>query len=66
MTLRLTDAKGNELMPAIPLQVTRDISFNDSQVLAKDQEEQLLFRDMQNDLIQQALRRLAAVRSGAR
>lgn len=66
VTLRLTDAKGNELMPAMPLQVSRDISFNDSQVLAKDQEEQLLFRDMQNDLIQQSLRRLAAVRTGAR
>jgi LPS-assembly lipoprotein len=36
------------------------VSFNDAQVLAKEAEEQLLFRDMQNDMVQQILRRLAA------
>jgi LPS-assembly lipoprotein len=40
----------------------RDISFNESAVLAKEAEEVLLYRDMQSDIVQQLLRRLAAVR----
>jgi LPS-assembly lipoprotein len=31
-------------------------------VLAKESEEQLLFRDMQSDMVQQIMRRLAASR----
>ena len=40
-------------------QLTRDISFND-QVLAKEAEEVLLYRDMQTDMVQQIVRRLSA------
>jgi len=40
----------------------RDISFNESAVLAKETEEALLYRDMQSDIVQQILRRLAAVK----
>jgi LPS-assembly lipoprotein len=32
-------------------------------VLAKEAEEGLLYRDMQNDIVQQVMRRLAAVRT---
>jgi LPS-assembly lipoprotein len=42
---------------------TRDISFNESSALAKETEEQLLYRDMQSDIVQQLMRRLAAVKS---
>jgi LPS-assembly lipoprotein len=59
---RLHDGKGNEYVPQSNLELTRDVSFNDAQVLAKEAEEELLFRDMQNDLVQQILRRLAAAR----
>lgn len=45
------------------LLLERDISFNETQVLAKDAEEQLLFRDMRGDIVQQVMRRLAAVKS---
>jgi len=38
----------------------REFNFDDSQVLAKEQEEALLFRDMQADLVDQLIRRLAA------
>lgn len=41
----------------------RDISFNESAVLAKEAEEALLYRDMQSDIVQQILRRLAAVQA---
>ncbi|QID18937.1 hypothetical protein G3580_15695 [Nitrogeniibacter mangrovi] len=40
----------------------RDITFDDSQVLAKAQEETLLYNDMENDLIQQLMRRLATIK----
>jgi LPS-assembly lipoprotein len=59
---RLHDGKGNEYVPQNNLELTRDVSFNDAQVLAKEAEEELLFRDMQNDMVQQILRRLAAAR----
>ncbi|MFN3398581.1 MAG: LPS assembly lipoprotein LptE [Sulfurimicrobium sp.] len=38
------------------------MSFNDAQVLAKEQEEAMLYRDMQNDAVQQIIRRLNTVR----
>jgi LPS-assembly lipoprotein len=40
--------------------LTRDITFNDSDVLAKETEEGLLYRDMQFDMVQQIMRRLEA------
>jgi LPS-assembly lipoprotein len=62
---RVHDGKGNEFVPPSSLELTRDISFNDAQVLAKEAEEELLFRDMQNDMVQQILRRLSAARRPA-
>ena len=59
---RVVDAKGRELVPTTGVELTRDISYDDSAVLAKEQEEQLLWRDMENDLVQQLLRRLSAVK----
>ncbi len=60
---RLRTPAGKELIPATELLQTRDVSFNESAVLAKESEEGLLYRDMQTDLVQQLLRRLAAVKS---
>jgi len=60
---RVYDAKGRDYLPASEIQLTRDISFNDAQVLAKESEEQLLYRDMQSDMVQQIIRRLAAART---
>jgi LPS-assembly lipoprotein len=40
----------------------RDISYSETIALAKEAEEALLYRNMQTDLVQQLLRRLAAVR----
>jgi LPS-assembly lipoprotein len=40
----------------------RDLSYNETNALAKEGEAELLFRDMQNDIAQQMLRRLAAVK----
>lgn len=62
---RVHDGKGNVYVPQSTLELTRDVSFNDSEVLAKEAEEQLLFRDMQSDMVQQILRRLAAAQKPA-
>lgn len=62
LSFRLHDGKGKELLPIQPLELKRDISFSDTQLLAKEQEEVLLYRDMQNDAVQQVIRRLNAVK----
>jgi len=59
---RVHDGKGVEYVPTNTIQLTRDVTFNDAEILAKEQEEQLLFRDMQIDMVQQILRRLAAAK----
>jgi len=58
----LRTPQGRELIPETELLQQRDISFNESVVLAKEAEENLLYRDMQTDIVQQLLRRLAAVK----
>ena len=58
---RLRTPQGRELIADTEILQQRDISFNESAVLAKEAEEQLLYRDMQNDIVQQLLRRFAAV-----
>jgi LPS-assembly lipoprotein len=59
---RVHDGKGADYVPHSTVLLTRDIAFNDTDVLAKEAEEQLLFRDMQSDMVQQIMRRLAASR----
>jgi len=59
---RVHDGKGGEYIPQSTIQLTRDVTFNDTEILAKEQEEQILFRDMQADMVQQILRRLAAAK----
>lgn len=41
----------------------RDMSFNETVVLAKDAEEQMFYRDMTSDIAQQVIRRLAFVKA---
>jgi LPS-assembly lipoprotein len=62
---RVHDGKGRDFVPANRVTLVRDISFNDTDVLAKETEEQLLYRDMQSDMVQQILRRLAAAKPPA-
>lgn len=59
---RLVNRAGKEIMSYQDIRVNRDMSFNDPQALAKEQEESLLYRDMDNDVVQQVIRRLAAVK----
>jgi LPS-assembly lipoprotein len=59
---RMRTPKGVELIAPTDIVQQRDISFSESAVLAKEAEEALLYRDMQSDIVQQLLRRLAAVK----
>jgi LPS-assembly lipoprotein len=59
---RVHDGKGGEYVPANTIQLQRDVTFNDAEILAKEAEEQLLYRDMQSDMVQQIIRRLAAAK----
>jgi LPS-assembly lipoprotein len=60
MGYRVHDGKGGEFVPPSVVLLQRDVTYDDSAILAKEAEEQLLFRDMQSDMVQQVLRRLAS------
>ena len=62
LVFRLVDAKGVQLLGPTEINLRRPLAYNETQVLAKESEEALLYRDMQGDLVQQILRRLAAVK----
>ncbi len=58
---KLRTANGRELIPSTELLLSRDMSYSESVALAKEQEEALLWRTMQSDIVSQVMRRLAAV-----
>jgi len=60
VSFRVRDGHGRDYLPQGEIRLTREVSYNDTQVLSKESEEQLLYRDMQTDMVQQILRRLAA------
>ncbi len=60
---RLRTPDGREIIAPTDMVQQRDISFNETAVLAKEAEEVLLYRDMQTDIVQQLMRRLAAVKT---
>ncbi|OGA17424.1 MAG: hypothetical protein A3I63_00435 [Betaproteobacteria bacterium RIFCSPLOWO2_02_FULL_66_14] len=59
---RVHDAKGGEFLEPVVLQVARDMTYSEAQLLAKEAEEQALYRDMQSDMVQQIMRRLASAK----
>ena len=60
---RLTTPAGKYLIEDAELLLERDISYSETSALAKAAEEAMIFRDMDSDIVQQVLRRLAAVKS---
>ena len=59
---RVVDDKGRDLVLPNTIDIKRDLTYDDSNVLSKEQEEVLLWQDMERDLVQQLMRRLAAVK----
>jgi LPS-assembly lipoprotein len=62
INFRVLDKAGNQLLAPTTISLVRPITFDDKQVLAKETEEAALYRDMRNDLVQQIMRRLAAIK----
>lgn len=63
LSFTVRDANGTVLLPPTEITLRRNMAFDETQVLAKEAEEALLYRDMQADLVQQIMRRLAALRA---
>ena len=62
VSYRLYDRKNKEYIAPSEILLRRDLSYSDTDVIAKEQEEGLLYRDMQNDAVQQLVRRLQVMR----
>lgn len=56
---KVAHAKGGDYLPQDSIAISRELTFDDATVLSKEGEEELLWRDIQSDLVQQLLRRLA-------
>ncbi|KAF0192374.1 MAG: LPS-assembly lipoprotein [Gammaproteobacteria bacterium] len=66
ISFRVSDAAGKERLPEQSISRLRDYSFDQNDVLAKQSEESLLYRDMRRDVINEILRRLQKLRQKAR
>ena len=62
VSFRVHDADGLDWLPAGEIVTRRSYTFNASEVLARDAEEQRLLREMQSDAIAQLIRRLQAAK----
>lgn len=63
VVFRVVSRSGDEILSPSTVTVRREYNFDDDQIIAREQEEALLIRDMEEDIVQQMLRRLAAIRS---
>ena len=60
---RLSTLQGKVLIEDSEVMLQRDISYSETIALSKLEEEAEMYKDMQTDVVQQVMRRLAAVRS---
>jgi LPS-assembly lipoprotein len=58
----LRTPQGREVLPSTELLLQQDQSYDETLALAKEAEAQLIYRNLQSDVVQQILRRLAALR----
>jgi LPS-assembly lipoprotein len=61
----LQDDKGKALGPAGQIVLQRDMTYDENLIYAKQGEEAMIQREMQDDLVQQLMRRLAAFKPEA-
>jgi LPS-assembly lipoprotein len=62
LRFRVATPAGKLLLAPSDLLLTRDMSYSETAALAKQQEEALLYRAMDDDIVAQVLRRLASIR----
>lgn len=60
---KLRTPQDKTLIPEVELIQQRDLSFIETAALSKEIEENMMYRDMQIDIVQQMMRRLAAVKT---
>jgi len=65
LTYSVKGKDGRSLAAAETIELVRDMTYDDAQVLAKSYEEQLLYRDMEDTAAQRILRRMQAISPGA-
>lgn len=58
---RVRDREGVEVLRPTEIELRRYITTTDVELLAEELEEEFLYREMQTDMVQQILRRLAAI-----
>ncbi len=63
VSLRAYDIKLDEWVPPDEIVLQRYLSYDNTQVLAKEMEETLLYQDMRKDAVQQILRRLSLAKA---
>jgi LPS-assembly lipoprotein len=62
LRFRLRSRDGRDLIPEAEIVRQQDISYSETVALAKEDEEQLVYRSLQGDIVRQVLRRLASVK----
>jgi LPS-assembly lipoprotein len=62
LTYQFVDAKGQVIIPTSEILLKRTFSYDDTRVIAKQQEEAMLYQDMERDATGQILRRMIAVK----
>jgi LPS-assembly lipoprotein len=62
---RVHDAGGNDWLPVSEILVRRSYTYNDTEALAKEAQEQRLWHEMQDDAVAQIVRRLQSARKPA-
>jgi LPS-assembly lipoprotein len=60
-TFTVTDSKGAALVRPTEIVLKRDMTYNPSQELASQAQMEILYKDMQSDLVQQILRRMSSI-----
>jgi LPS-assembly lipoprotein len=60
VSFRVHDNKGGEFLPSSTVLLKRAVTFNDTDILAKEREDEQIYRSMESDMVQQILRRLEA------
>lgn len=61
VAITITDAQGKTLLPSQVIEHTRDFTFNQSQAIGTNAEQDEIKKGMQRDMVQAILRRIEAV-----
>ncbi len=59
---QLVDGKGAVVIPTSEIQLSRILTYDDTKIIAKQQEEAMLYADMDKDAVGQILRRMTVVK----